>query len=339
MKTELKDSLLLTSKKRISQTFNIRKIFETLLNSGCSEEREFLASGYPYILYHATIDRNSVCTTGLKPSCEVRKKALGQIICEVPTISFTCDLQIGIDIAKDLRTLIAIANNDITNDNIKYELNRRDNEGRIHLGLQHWQYINEKPILDGEYREIEINGKKELFLKLNKHKKYYIPLNKEPSKIWDNIKDRETHLDKDKYYFEDYEQGRLYELWAREYLKERELLGGRHDCWFSVSSNPASMKGLKESDVGLFKVLAFLPYPNITFVPKKSQFKKYLQGLYVVKSEGKWVKNEGELKVNSTNFNIGEFSNLEIKISRERFKDLVEIPIEYPIPKDVIILK
>lgn len=99
----------------------------------CIDFDKPVASGYRHLLYHATVDKHAVCNSGLKSSCEVGSRGLGQAVCdeENPMISFTTDRNIGVEIAKDLRTMINIANATYTARNIAESLDIVDSEGAV----------------------------------------------------------------------------------------------------------------------------------------------------------------------------------------------------------------
>ena len=306
----------------------------------CMDYKKRVSSGYPITLYHATTDKNSVCEEGLKPSYQVERSALGQFSSNDDNfISFTITKKIAINIAKDLINLIKIINEKITFDNIEGELDKSDDEGKIIINKNYSVVVDEKTDVEGTYIQSPFN-KNEYIYKLNPKKIYYQELSKKPSEIWKDVIKKEKEKS-DKWYEHvkvkdtskrEKEIMVLFDLW-RKYLGLRELIGGRHDCWFAQSSNPLTLKGLKPSDVGICQVKAFLESNTIEFSDSSTYY-----------FEAEYKKNDFEYKsdLKISSFSLkGEVRNLEVRIPKERFTDLKLIPIpnKIELPEDVIILK
>lgn len=330
----------------------------------CEGFDKSVASGYRQFLYHATVDRSAVCKTGLKPSCEVGAHGLGQLTGECdPTISFTIDRNIGVEIAKDLRTFINIANGTYTAANITENLDRVDDEGALKTdkaGKVHQKALAEKP---SEIFRMAV-ADPDLFRKIAEQRKRRDPLYKgwtppsdaDGERQWYNfemlkrglvekILREERSLDairrKDVKAMpcswrqdtptnrkvwcamitgtRDEQQKALFDMW-RDYLELRQLLGGRHNPWFSIALRLSDLKGRKAGDVGLFQVDAFFPTECVWYGQGSS-------GICLGK-DAKWIENDLDVKPGvGMDQSRAEDRNKEVRITRDRFTRLREIPI------------
>jgi len=353
----------------------------------CADYNKPVASGYPITLYHATINKHSVCEKGLLPSCKVGASGLGQLTSDCDTtISFTPDKILAMEIAKDLRTYVNIANGTYNAHNIAEKLDDVDIEGKFFdFGGELYRHdINDTPsniwkrtVSDPDMdlllkRAIQREAKQKPWtrftpetiesmkpslqreattakfkfaslkkglvenhysenlqrtedydserLTLGEYRKKYNDPRATTCFAYEGEHDYNQDLDEGTVLrhangTKDEQQRVLFRLWRDNYLPVRQYLKGRHDPWFSITLKPSDIKHLKEDDVGLFQVSAYFPHKN--FRGRDDVF---------VRSKRSKQKNDFEIENNEAISYKGEKINKEIKIGRDRFTKLKEIP-------------
>jgi hypothetical protein len=346
----------------------------------CIDYDKKVCSGYPFELYHATTNKQSVCKGGLRPSFEIGAVGLGgKPNKEDPTISFTVDRLIATEIAKDLKTFVNIMNGTYTPENIAKKLDESDEKEYLRIGdgkpfvsEDGAYYYTELPILPSKLWKLSVENPDAEFIHEKKVKKIeredplastepkyyetdevayeYDKLKKGLVKIQPRIYNQEKLIGKtlteirkidpkaEPCYFnrnpkpdeelncvmrtgtEHEKRKTLYDFWRKYYLPLRDTYGGMHDPKFMMRNETLKkVSGLDGDGVGIFKVDAYLPEKCVV----------YTRGGKQVCSSNTLVENDFDLSEHE-GIRKGEDINKEIRISRERFTSLEEIPIEPP---------
>jgi hypothetical protein len=275
--------------------FNIQYEVEEF-EGECRDFNKPIDEGFPIPLYHATTDKEKVCKLGLKPRCELDGKCgLGGGSTDL--VSFTTDLDLAKDLAKDLETVVNIANGTINWNNYCERLNEVDQkEGMKKSPCE----LFEEELRKKFYLEREMSGelRRRRERQLEMLKKGYggdsgLPITREE---WletvafyelegqsDEVKrvtigdlqkrgykvifEDEWELVKPEHevyqtvFYElppDEKQEKLYDVYHLPYLWQRQFSGGRpNPVFFGIRLK--KLKHLKKDDVGVVEVEGHIP--------------------------------------------------------------------------------
>lgn len=235
-------------------------------------------------LYHATVDKHGVCKYGLQPACNAPRCGLGTGVQTRKLVSFTLQQKIAKRIAKDLRTMVNIANGSITPDNICQTLDQIDVNPRIANkgACDVWQRFT-RPPSDSSFSssQQEVNeawemlkqGWVEVDYRMFGHESYTkIPLHQWKDDydtfklpIYYQLRDKGNTTHAASVYVKGtpiQQRQALYDLW-RKYLRDRETDLDIPNPVFTEDVSMNLLKDLSARDVGIVKVDAMIPNDHL----------------------------------------------------------------------------
>lgn len=275
---------------------DIAKEFERRVQQ-CKDYNRDKTEGFTVPLFHATTDKQSVCLEGLKPRCELKGKC-GLGGGPDDTVSFTTNPLLAGNIAKDLQTMVGIANGTITFKTIEEWLDKQDKtEGMTITPSKLWNQA-----VRGEYKPLDLSVINTRYIdhfdQLLKGFRYeyggILYTNKDWKKKYPNQKiDYNTEINRDmKEFMEKHgetspvksdayiemtpndEKDALFDLWRNNYLTSRghKSARGRENPYFW--GGPHVLKGVEHLDIDdtavvevegsihepLNKILSYLSY-------------------------------------------------------------------------------
>lgn len=268
-------------------------------------------------LYHATVDKNGVCNNGLYPRCQSPRCGLGTGTQTQNLVSFTFKEDIAKNIAKDLKTMIKIANGEITSDNICQQLDKIDTISSEKINpCSIWTNLVKSPSnrsLPSSQLEINENWEmlKKGYIKVDAEDlgfPKYIPI----EKLKDQYPDyqipiyyqlRKEYTNEMRNVFikgtKPQQQQFLFEIWRR-YLMNRESDLHIPNPVFTEDVKIDRVSDLNVDDVGVISVDAIIPNKDII---------KYKRDV------------DDQLKMGFQYFGADEF-NEEIRLDRKYFTKL-----------------